>query len=54
MSQARSIRVPVKEGDNIVGYETRPTRVIDFIENRESIEETIEAQIKTEARKAGV
>ena len=37
-----------------MGYETRPTRVIDFIENRESIEETIEAQIKTEARKAGV
>ncbi|WP_373503175.1 SPFH domain-containing protein [Aestuariivirga sp.] len=49
-----SIRIPVKEGDTIVGYETRPTRVIDFIENRESIEETIEAQIKTEARKAGV
>lgn len=49
-----SIRVPRKEGDQIVGYETRPTKVIDFIENRESIEETIEAQIKTEARKAGV
>lgn len=49
-----TIRVPKKEGDAIVGYETRPTKVLDFIENREAIEDTIEAQIKTEARKAGV
>ena len=49
-----TIRVPKKEGDQVVGYETRATKVIDFIENREAIEETIEAQIKTEARKAGV
>lgn len=49
-----TIRVPRKEGDQVVGYETRATKVIDFIENREAIEETIEAQIKTEARKAGV
>ena len=33
---------------------SRPTRVLDFIENREAIEDTIEDQIKTEARKAGV
>ncbi len=49
-----SIRIPKKEGDRIVGYETRPTRVLDFIENREAIEDTIEEQIKAESRKAGV
>jgi hypothetical protein len=49
-----SIRVPKKEGDQIVGYEIRPTRVLDLIENREAIEDTIEEQIKHEARKAGV
>ena len=49
-----TIRVPKKQGDEIIGYETRPTRVLDFIENREAIEDTIEIQIKTEARKAGV
>ena len=30
------------------------TKVLDLIENREAIEDTIEQQIKTEARKAGV
>ena len=49
-----SIRVPRKEGGNIVGYDFRPTRVLDLIENREAIEDTIEDQIKSEARKAGV
>lgn len=49
-----SIRVPKKQGDQIVGYETRATKVLDLIENREAIEDTIEAQIKAEARKAGV
>ena len=49
-----TIRIPRKEGDKIVGYEVRATRVLDLIENREAIEDTIEAQIKTEARKAGV
>ncbi len=49
-----SIRIPRKEGDKIVGYDTRPTRVLDFIENREAIEDTIEDQIKFESRKAGV
>ena len=29
-------------------------RVLDLIENREAIEDTIEEQIKREARKAGV
>ena len=37
-----------------MGYEVRPTRVLDLIENREAIEDTIEDQIKSEARKAGV
>ena len=49
-----SIRIPKKEGDKIVGYDIRPTRVLDFIENREAIEDTIEDQIKSESRKAGV
>ncbi len=49
-----NIRIPKKDGDKIVGYEVRPTRVLDFIENREAIEDTIEEQIKIEARKAGV
>jgi hypothetical protein len=49
-----SIRIPIKEGDKIVGYEVRATRVLDLIENREAIEDTIEEQIKLEARKAGV
>jgi SPFH domain / Band 7 family len=49
-----TIRIPKKEGDKIVGYDVRPTRVLDLIENREAIENTIEDQIKTEARKAGV
>lgn len=49
-----TIRVPKKDGDKITGYEIRPTRVLDLIENREAIEDTIETQIKQEARKAGV
>ncbi len=49
-----SIRIPRMEGDKIVGYDVRPTRVLDLIENREAIEDTIEDQIKSEARKAGV
>ena len=49
-----NIRLPKKEGDKIIGYEIRPTRVLDLIENREAIEDTIEDQIKSEARKAGV
>ena len=49
-----SIRIPKKDGDKIIGYDFRPTRVLDFIENREAIEDTIEDQIKFESRKAGV
>jgi hypothetical protein len=49
-----SIRLPRREGTTITGYDVRPTRVLDLIENREAIEDTIENQIKSEARKAGV
>ena len=49
-----SIRVPIRKGAEITGYEARPTRVVDLIENREAIEDTIEAIIKAEALKAGV
>jgi hypothetical protein len=49
-----SIRIPRKEDGKIVGYDYRPTTVLDLIENREAIEDTIEDQIKQEARKAGV
>jgi hypothetical protein len=49
-----SIRIPKKPGDLTAGYDIRPTRVLDLIENRNAIEDTIEDQIKLEARKAGV
>jgi SPFH domain / Band 7 family len=50
-----TIRLPKKKADGTIeGYEIRATRVLDLIENREAIEDTIEAQIKIEARKAGV
>jgi SPFH domain / Band 7 family len=50
-----NIRLPKKKPDGTIeGYEIRATRVLDLIENREAIEDTIEAQIKIEARKAGV
>jgi hypothetical protein len=48
------IRLPVIEDGKIVRYEFRPTRVLDLIENRDALEDTIEALIKTEALKAGV
>jgi len=53
-----SIRVPDK-GENgaviePVTYTIRPTRVLDLIENRDALEQTIEAQIKVEGNKAGV
>ena len=35
-------------------YTIRPTRVLDLIDNRDSLEQTIEEQIKIEGRKAGV
>ena len=49
-----AIRIPRKEDGKIIGYDYRATTVLDLIENREAIEDTIEDQIKQEARKAGV
>jgi SPFH domain / Band 7 family len=49
-----NIRIPKKPDDLSAGYDVRPTRVLDLIENRGAIEDTIENQIKIEARKAGV
>ncbi len=52
------IRVPVKNEDGTINTEgktvLRPTRVLDLINNRNSLENTIENQIKVEGRKAGV
>ncbi|WP_205470615.1 hypothetical protein [Breoghania sp. L-A4] len=53
-----SVRVPLRNPDGTLmeppQYETRPTRVLDLIENRTALEETIELLIKVEGRKAGV
>ena len=53
-----SIRVPDKAASGAVAspitYTVRPTRVLDLIENRDALEQTIEAQIKVEGNKAGV
>lgn len=49
-----NVRVPQKNEDGTVSYIVRPTKVLDFIENREAIETTIENLIKVEGRKAGV
>lgn len=53
-----SIRVQDKDANGAVAspvtYTVRPTRVLDLIENRDALEQTIEAQIKIEGNKAGV
>ncbi len=53
-----SIRVPDKNSDGSLvsppSSTVRPTRVLDLIENRDALEQTIEAQIKIEGNKAGV
>ncbi len=52
------IRVPVKNADGTIdesgATHVRPTRVLDLISNRNSLENTIEQKIKIEGRKAGV
>lgn len=52
------IRVPVRDEKGVPvtprRYTSRATRVLDLIEHRDFIEETIEGQIKIEGRKAGV
>lgn len=53
-----SIRVPDRDAAGTLisppTYTVRPTRVLDLIENRDALEQTIEAQIKVEGNKAGV
>lgn len=53
-----SIRVPDKNADGTLvepaTFTVRPTRVLDLIENRDALEQTIEQQIKVEGNKAGV
>lgn len=53
-----TIRSPVRDESGVIAepirYEVRPTRVLDLIENREALEQTIESAIKIEGRKAGV
>lgn len=52
------IRVPVLDEKGVAvtprRFTSRPTRVLDLIEHRDFIEETIESKIKIEGRKAGV
>jgi len=51
------LRVPAKnpDGSEKPGeFETRPTRVLDLIENRVALEDAIESLIKIEGAKAGV
>lgn len=52
-----SIRVPLRNqaGELAAGqFQTRPTRVLDLIDNRDALESTIEQQIRLEGRKAGI
>ena len=53
-----SIRVPERDADGRLveprRWTVRPTRVLDFIENRNAIEETIDQLIRIEGRKAGI
>lgn len=53
-----TIRVPDRDESGALieppSYTLRPTRVLDLIENRDALEQTIEAQIKVEGNKAGV
>ena len=49
-----TITLPVVGADGKSKIETRPTRVLDLIENRSAIEQTIETLIKIEGRKAGL
>lgn len=53
-----AIRVPVRNADGTIAQpprtEIRATRVLDLIENREAIEQTIASIIRVEGRKAGV
>ncbi len=52
-----NLTVPKRKPDGTAidgEFETRPTKVLDLIENREAIEASIEKTIKIEGRKAGI
>ncbi|HUG61811.1 MAG TPA: hypothetical protein VMP03_08190 [Methylomirabilota bacterium] len=53
-----AIRVPARNPDGSLTeprrFETRPTRVLDLIDNREALEETIQAIVNIEGAKAGI
>ncbi len=53
-----AIRAPARNADGSLEvparFEVRPTRVLDLIDNREALEQTIEAITKVEGAKAGV
>ena len=49
-----TITLPTRAADGKITTETRPTRVLDLIENRSALEQTIENLIKIEGRKAGL
>ena len=49
-----TITLPVTGKDGKITIETRATRVLDLIENRSALEQTIENLIKIEGRKAGL
>ena len=49
-----NISVSVLNEDGTREIKSRPTRVLDLIDNRDALERTIENLIKLEGRKAGV
>ncbi len=48
------IKLPKVNADGSQGFELRPTRVTDLIDNRDALENEIEELMKIEGRKAGV
>lgn len=52
------VRVPVRNPDGSIAeptrYEIRPTRALDLIDNRESLEHTMLEQLRIEGHKAGI
>lgn len=52
------VRVPVRKADGTIAdppvYEVRPTRALDLIDNRESLEQMMLEQLRHEGHKAGI
>ena len=49
-----SLTINEAQPDGTVSKTTRPTRVLDLIENRDALEREIEARVRVEGRKAGI